>query len=190
MKFTFKVIIGIIIWLVLVDIQWTFFDSHSVEYIVFFALGICFLLLLSSGIYWLFNKKRIFKFAAFGTLYFFTLLIVMILINVIYGQITKNQYINLLKDIQEFKIKKGHIPEKLSDLTIEHYHIYGILPHEFIYEGYKPFIWNGIGFDESKTDSKTEKLVGYKTPMGYSKYRIANDENIDDVIKDLKKSIW
>ncbi len=190
MKYIFKVIIGIIIWLILVDIQWTFFDSHSIENIVFLVLGICLLLLITSGIYWVFKKKRILKFTTFGTIYLFTLSIVMILTNVVYDKITVNQYIELLKDIKEYKIKNGHIPKKLSDLTNEHYHIYGIIPHEFIYKGYNPFIWNGIGFDESKTESKTEKLVGYRTPMGYTEYRIANDENIDDVIKDVKKNVW
>ena len=190
MRFIFKVIIGIIIWLILVDIQWTFFDSHSIENIIFFILGICLLLLITSKIYWYLKKKRILKFAAFATVYFFSLSIAMILTNVVYGKIAASQYIELLKDIKKYKIKNGHIPKKLSDLPADHHNIYGIIPHEFIYEGYKPFIWNGVGFDESKVDSDTEKIVGYKTPMGYTKYRISNDENIDDVIKDVRKNVW
>ena len=190
MRFILKIVFGIIIWLILVDIQWTFFDNHSIENLIFIAFGICLLLLIISGFYWIFKKKRILKFATFGTLYFLTLSIAMILINVVYGKIAENQFIELLKDIQKYKIEKGHIPKKLSDLPTEHHNIYGIIPHEFIYEGYKPFIWNGIGFDESKIDSKTEKMVGFKTPMGYEKYRISDDESIGDVIKEVKKNVW
>ncbi|WP_452231963.1 hypothetical protein [Lacinutrix sp. MEBiC02595] len=190
MRFILKVIIGILIWLILVDIQWTFFDSHSIENLIFIAFGIFLFLLIISGIYWIFKKKRILKFAGFGTLYFLAFSITMILTNVVYGKIAENQYIELLKDIKEYKITNGHIPKELSDLPTEHHNVYGIIPHKFIYEGYKPFIWNGIGFDESKTESETEKLVGYKTPMGYTKYRIADDENIDDVISSIRKNVW
>ncbi len=190
LRFISKVIIGILIWLILVDIQWTFFDSHSIENLIFIVFGIFLLLLIISGVYWIFKKKRILKFAGFGTLYFIILSITMILTNVAYGKITENQFIELLKDIKEYKTAKGHIPNELSDLLTEHRNVYGIVPHEFIYEGYKPFIWNGIGFDESEIDSETEKIVGYKTPMGYTKYRIADDENIDNVISKVGKNVW
>ncbi|WP_047548473.1 hypothetical protein [Psychroserpens sp. Hel_I_66] len=189
-KFISKVIFGILIWLILVDIQWTFFDSHSIENLIFIVFGIFLLLLIISGIYWVFKKKRILKFAGFGTLYFLAFSITMILTNVVYGKIAESQFIVLLKDIEKYKIEKGQIPKVLSDLPTEHYNVYGIVPHEFIYEGYKPFIWNGIGFDESEIDSETEKIVGYKTPMGYTKYRIADDENIDDVIENVIKNVW
>lgn len=114
----------------------------------------------------------------------------MIIINVIYDKIAKKEYIELLNDIQKYKIENGHIPKKLSELKNKHYNIYGIIPHEFVYKGYKPYTWNGIGFDESKIDSETEKIIGYRTPMGYRDYRIADDENINDVIDDLKKNEW
>ena len=190
LRFILKIVFGIIIWLILVDIQWTFFDSHSIENLIFIAFGICLLLLITSGIYWIFKKKRILKFTAFGTLYFFTLSVAMILTNVAYGKIAENQFIELLKDIHKYKVEKGHIPKKLSDLPNEHHNIYGIIPHEFVYEGYKPFIWNGIGFDESEIDSETEKMVGFKMPMGYEKYRISDDESIGEVIKEVKKNMW
>jgi len=88
------------------------------------------------------------------------------------------------------KTENGHIPKQLSDLPNRHRHIYGIIPHEFVYEGYKPYVWNGIGFDKSEINSETEKIVGYRTPMGYTKYRIADDENIGKIIEDLKKNVW
>ena len=114
----------------------------------------------------------------------------MIIVNVIYDKIAKNQYIELLNDIQEYKIEKGHIPKKLSELKNKHFNIYAVFPHEFVYKGYKPFIWNGVGFDESKTFSESEKIVGYRTPMGYRDYRIANDEDINKIIEDLKNNEW
>jgi hypothetical protein len=190
LRFIPKVVIGILIWLILVDIQWTFFDSHSIENLIFIVFGILLLLLIISRIYWVFKKKRILKFAGFGTLYFLTLSVTMILTNVAYGKIAENQFIELLKDIKEYKAAKGHIPKILADLPTEHHNVYGIVPHEFIYEGYKPFIWNGIGFDESEIDSETEKIVGYKTPMGYTKYRIADDENMDDIIEKVINNVW
>lgn len=70
MKFIFKIIIGLIFWLILVDIQWTYFYSHSIENITFLAFSICFIFLIFSGIYWLVKKKRVFKFAAYGSLFF------------------------------------------------------------------------------------------------------------------------
>ena len=117
----------------------------------------------------------------------------MILINVVYGKVAENQFIELLDDIEKYRIENGHIPKKLSDLTTKHTNVYGIIPHEFIYEGYKPFVWNGIGFDESEIDSETEKIVGYKTPMGYTKYRIADDENVLEIIQkaeEFEKNVW
>ena len=193
LKFILKLIIGIIIWLILVDIQWTFFDSHSIENLIFIAFGVFLLLLTIKGIYWLFKKKQILKFAPFGTLYFFVFSLTMILVNVAYGKIAENQFFELLDDIEKYRIEKGHIPTKLSDLPTKHTNFYGIIPHEFIYEGYKPFVWNGIGFDESEIDSETEKIVGYKTPMGYTKYRIADDENVLEIIKkadEFEKNVW
>jgi len=190
LKFILKVVAGIFIWLIIVDIQWTFFDSHSIENLILIGLVVSLTLLISSGIYWAFKKKRILKFAAFGTLYLLTLLITMILVNIVYAKIAENQFRELLKDIQKYTNEKGYIPKSLTDLPTKHYNIYAIIPHEFIYEGYKPFIWNGIGFDESEIDSDTEKIVGYKTPMGYTKYRIAEDENIQDVIDSAKKNEW
>ncbi len=183
MKFILKLVIGIIIWLILVDIQWTFFNSHSIENLIFIAFGVSLLLLIIKGIYWLFKKRRILKFAPFATLYFFAFSLTMILTNVAYGKISENQFFELLGDIEKYRIKKGHIPKKLSDLSTKHTNVYGIIPHEFIYEGYKPFVWNGVGFDESEIDSETEKIVGYKTPMGYTKYRIADDESVLEIIK-------
>jgi|TARA_R110002020_G_scaffold232846_2_gene444366 hypothetical protein len=117
----------------------------------------------------------------------------MILTNVAYGKVAEKQFFELLKDIEKYRVEKGHIPKKLSDLPTKHINVYGIFPHEFIYEGYKPYLWNGIGFDESKIDSDTEKIVGYKTPMGYTKYRIADDENVLEIIKkadEYEKNVW
>ncbi len=179
--------------MILVDIQWTFFDSHSIENLIFIAFGVSLLLLIIKGIYWLFKKRRILKFAPFATLYFFTFSLTMILINVAYGKIAENQFFKLLDDIEKYRIEKGHIPQNLSDLPTKHNNFYGIIPHEFIYEGYKPFVWNGIGFDESEIDSEAEKIVGYKTPMGYTKYRIADDESVLEIIKKadkFEKNVW
>ena len=190
LKFILKVFIGIIIWLILIDIEWTFLNKHYIENLIFIMFGIFLFLLITSGIYWIFKKKRIFKFTVFGTLYILTLIVTMIIVNLIYDKVTENQFISLLKDIEKYRVKNGYIPKKLNDLPTNHYNIYGIVPHEFIYEGYKPHVWNGVGFDESETESKTEKMIGFKTPISYEKYRISDDEQISKVIERVKKNVW
>lgn len=192
MKLILKLVIGIIIWLILTDIQRTYFEGHYIIYMILIAFVVSFLLFTVSKVVWFAKKKKILKFATFGTLYFFTLLLGIFLVNMIYKNIAENQFIALLNDINKYKIENSHFPRKLSELPNKHYNTYGIIPHEFIYEGYKPFVWNGIGFDESKVNSKTEKMVGYTTPLfGYSKYRIDEKEDIGTVIEDVKnKNVW
>lgn len=115
----------------------------------------------------------------------------MILVNMTFKNIAEYQFITLLKEIDNYKIQNGHLPKKLKDLPSNHFNIYGVIPHEFIYEGYKPFIWNGIGFDESEIDSETEKIIGFKAPFGYTKYRIAEDEDFERIIKEVSGiNVW
>jgi amino acid transporter len=191
LRFISKVIIGIIIWLIFTDLQRTYFGGHYISNTIFTIFGICLLLLIISKIVWLIKKKKILNFATFGTVYLLSLLIGMILVNITFKNIAEFQFVRLLKDIDKYKIENGHLPEKLKDLSSNHFNIYGIIPHEFIYEGYKPFIWNGIGFDESEIDSKTEKIIGYKSPFGYSKYRIAEDEDFEKIIEEVSRiNVW
>jgi hypothetical protein len=63
--------------------------------------------------------------------------------------------------------------------------------HDFIYEGYKPYLYNGVGFDQSEIESETEKVIGYKYPLGYSKYRISEDEDFNKIINEASKiNVW
>ena len=76
MKFILKIILGLIIWLILIEIQWTFFESHTIENLIFIAFGICLLLLIFSGFYYLIKKKQILKFAVFWNVLFFLFFII------------------------------------------------------------------------------------------------------------------
>ncbi len=171
--------------MVATDIQLTYFGGHYIANTILIIFGICLLLLIISKLIWLIKKKTILTFTSFATLYFFSLLIGMILVNATYKNITESQFVSLLKDIDKYRIDNGFLPVKLNDLPSKHMNIYGIIPHEFIYEGYKPFIWNGTGFDLSELESGTEKMIGYNTPLGPTKYRIAEDENFENIFEDF-----
>ena len=187
LRFILKVVIGIIIWLILTDIQRTYFGGQYIANLIVILFGVSLLSIIKSEIIYFKKrkKKNKFKFVHISAPYLLCLLIGMFFVNIVYKNIAEHQFIALLKGIDSYRVENGYLPKKLEDLPNNYFNIYGVIPHQFIYEPYTTFIEREMVFDERNVVSQSEMIIGFKTPFNSTKYRISENENFMIIIQEL-----
>lgn len=189
MKLIYKLFLGLLVWLIFTEIERTYYLNFYTLYTVLILFFLSLVSLLIGKIISKYKKNKLYKTSLNLAKYLILLLILVFLTNAIYKNIARNKFEKLVSEINSFKNEKGQLPKRISDLKSSHSNIYSLLEHEFIYEGYKPYVWtDDDGFVLSKEDSKNEKMVGYKYPLGYAKYTISTeDKNLNLLIKEMDK---
>jgi hypothetical protein len=189
MKLIYRLFLGLIVWLTFTEIERTYNLTFYTLYTVLILFFISLVMTLIGKIISKYKENKFYKTSFKSAIYLASLLVLIFTTNAIYKNIARNTFDKLVSEINLYKNEKGQLPKRTSDLKSSHSNIYALLEHEFIYEGYKPYVWtDGEGFVLSKEDSKNEKMVGYKYPLGYAKYKIScDDKNLNLVIQEMDK---
>ena len=183
MNFLYKILIGIIIWLIVIEIERTYgfaFFGSSIILILFLSSAITFLIFrLIPAL----KKKHVYPLSIKSSKFFGVLLTSVFIINTVYLNVAKHNFKLILDQVEIYKNEFGILPKELKDLPNPTSNVYGFLKHDFIYES-EMWLKNKNNRYELK-ESLTDKVIGYKTPMGVWRYIITpNSESFDYIFYD------